>query len=148
MLVVVLHISFHLFIRFRAFENFACCFSFCLSDSVLLKTLHVVFHFVSDSVLLKISHVFFNFFLRFTASGDPGCFHPPTGFPRNLLVMIMQIIGATGACAMGGCQHPCLWCLTRVREYAGAGHGFWQNVSGGRAFALSFGLVAIGTQAV
>ena len=73
---------FILFIRFRAFENFACCFSFFLSDSVLSKSLHVVFHFLSDSVLLKISHTFFNCFLRFTDSGDPGCF---AGYPRKLL---------------------------------------------------------------
>ena len=81
-LLVVLHISFHLFIRFRAFENFACCFSFCLSDSMLLKTLHVVFHFLSDSVLLKISYTFVNRFLRFT---DSGFFPPPAGYPRKLL---------------------------------------------------------------
>ena len=90
---------FTLFIRFRAFEHFACCFSFCLSDSMLLKTLHVVFHFLSDSVLskklhvvfhflsdsvlLKNSHTFFNCFLRFT---DSGFFPPPAGYPRKLLI--------------------------------------------------------------
>ena len=63
-LLVVLHISFHLFIRFRAFENFACCFSFCLSDSVLLKTLCCFSFCLSDSVLSKTLHVVFHFFYQ------------------------------------------------------------------------------------
>ena len=62
--------------------------------------------------------------------------------------MMMQIIVAAGACAMGGCQRPCLWWLTKASECANAGQDLRQNVSGGRTFAFSFVLVAIGTQAV
>ena len=78
--------------------------------------------------------------------------NPPTGTHANrnyVVALIMQVIGATGACAMGGCQHPCLsgsrpgqestlmQAKTQGEMYQVVEHSLWVS-----------GLVAIRSQAV
>ena len=64
--------------------------------------------------------------------------------------MTMQIVVATGACAMGGCQHPCpgVKCIPRRESTLVQAKTFGEMYQVVEHLPLVLGFVAIGSQAV